>query len=83
MSGALFLSTKPRGSRGPVWWIAVPLCATVLLGVAACTGGDAPAPVADVPTFEGSVDLEIGEVEGDDAYLFSRIAAVAADPVGA
>lgn len=46
----------------------------------ACTGGEAPAPEADVPTFEGSVDLEIGEVEGDDPYLFSRVFAIAADP---
>lgn len=84
MSDASFLSTNPRGSRGPVSWIAVPLCASILLGVAACTGGDvpAPAPEADVPTFEGSVDLEIGEVEGDDPYLFSRVFAIAADPGG-
>lgn len=85
MSAASFLSTPPRGWRGSVSWIAVPLCLTVLLGVAACAGDDGPTAdtgVSSVPTFEGTVDLEIGEVEGDDAYLFSRIAAVAADPVG-
>ncbi len=82
MSDALFLSRTRRGSRGPVSWIAVPLCATILLAAAACSGGEAPMPEADVPTFEGTVDLEIGEVEGDDAYLFSRISSVAADPAG-
>lgn len=58
------------------------LCATVLLWVTACTGGDAPAPEADVPTFEGTVDLEIGELEGDDPYLFARVFAIATDPAG-
>ena len=58
--------------------------AILMLG-AACGGGDAPsagAGDAAVPTFEGTVDVEIGEVEGEDAYLFSRIASVAADPAG-
>lgn len=85
MSDALFLSATHRGSRGPVSWIAVPLCATILLAAAACTGGDGPTAdtgVSSVPTFEGTVDLEIGEVEGDDAYLFSRVVSVAEDPVG-
>jgi len=62
--------------------VAVPLCAAILLGVTACTDGDAPEPETDVPTFEGTVDLEIGELDGDEAYLFSRIASVAEDPLG-
>ncbi len=82
MSDALFPSTKPRGLRGPVSRIAVPLCATVLLAAAACTGGEVPAPAADVPTFEGTVNLEIGEIEGDEPYLFSNVFGVAADPAG-
>lgn len=57
------------------------LAATLLWGTA-CTDGDAPALENDVPTFEGTVDLEIGELDGDEAYLFSRIASVAEDPLG-
>ena len=59
----------------------------IAVAAAAC-GGDGPTTdtnipaVPAVPTFEGTVDLEIGEFEGDDAYLFSRIAAVAADTRG-
>ncbi len=62
--------------------IRIGIWGAVLFSTAACAGGDAPASDADVPTFEGTVDLEIGELEGDDAYLFSRIASVAADSRG-
>ena len=62
--------------------IRIGIWGAVLFSAAACAGGDAPAPDADVPIFEGTADLEIGELEGDDAYLFSRIASVAADPLG-
>ena len=60
--------------------IRIGIWGAVLFSAAACAGGDAPAPDADVPIFEGTADLEIGELEGDDAYLFTRIASVAADP---
>lgn len=54
-----------------------------ILGLAAaCDAAGAPSAEPEVPTFEGTVDLEIGEFEGEDAYLFSRISAVAADPRG-
>ena len=62
--------------------IRIGIWGAVLFSTAACAGGDAPAPDADVPTFEGVVELEIGELEGEDAYLFSRIASVAADSRG-
>ncbi len=61
---------------------AIHACVALLFLAAACSGGDGPAPAADVPTFEGTVDLEIGELEGDDPYLFSSIFSVAADPLG-
>lgn len=64
------------------WSKRVGAWAAILVLCAACAGGDAPAPDTAVPTFEGTVDLEIGQFEGDDAYLFSRIASVAADPRG-
>lgn len=68
------------------WSIRVGGWGAILLLGAACGAGDddpsADAGGATVPTFEGMVDLEIGEVEGEDAYLFSRIASVAADPAG-
>ena len=76
MSDASFLSPNARLSRRPFFW------AAVLIWVSACTGDDAPAPEADVPAFEGTVDLEIGELEGDDPYLFTRVFAIAADPAG-
>ncbi|MCZ0935481.1 MAG: 6-bladed beta-propeller [Gemmatimonadetes bacterium] len=82
MTDAASPSPKPRWSRGSIPWVAVPLCAAILPWVAACTDGEAPQPGVDVPMFEGTVDLEIGELDGDEAYLFSRIASVAEDPLG-
>ena len=35
-----------------------------------------------VPTFEGTVDLEFGEMDGDDPYLFTRIESIAEDASG-
>ena len=70
--------SKRRPSRVGTW-------SAILFCTGACAGGDAPAPEADVPavpTFEGVVDLEIGELDGDDPYLFSYIFSVAADPLG-
>ncbi|WP_425152544.1 6-bladed beta-propeller [Candidatus Palauibacter sp.] len=61
---------------------AIHACGALLFFAAACAGGDGPAPAADVPTLEGTVDLEIGELEGDEPYLFTRIFSVAADPLG-
>lgn len=59
------------------------LAATVLLLASACAGVDDPMVLPDdVPTFEGAIDLEIGEMDGDDPYLFSIIEAVAADERG-
>ena len=50
----------------------------------ACTedsGGDEGSLDA-VPTFEGTVDLEFGEIDGDDPYLFTRIESIAEDARG-
>ncbi|WP_419164502.1 6-bladed beta-propeller [Candidatus Palauibacter sp.] len=70
-----------RGARQPrsIWFAT---SGAILFSTAACAGGDAPPPEADVPTFEGTVDLEIGELEGEDPYLFTRVFSVAADPLG-
>ena len=35
-----------------------------------------------VPIFEGTIELEFGEVDGDDPYLFSRIESIAEDANG-
>ena len=35
-----------------------------------------------VPTFEGVVDLEFGEIEGDEPYLFTRVESIVEDTTG-
>ena len=45
-------------------------------------GEDSPAAIPEVPTFEGAIDLEIGDIDGDDPYLFSSIPDIAADERG-
>ena len=59
----------------------LPWALALLPGVAGCTDGR-PAPPPDVPVYEGSIDLEIGEVEGEDPYLFTRIGSIAEDDRG-
>ena len=54
----------------------------LLLGVAACVDRGAPAPPPEIPVFEGAVDLEVGEVEGEDPYLFTTIGSVVEDDRG-
>ncbi len=61
------------------------MTAVAILLAAACGGGDGSADsgvLPDVPTFEGTIDLEIGEFEGDDPYLFTYIGHVATDEQG-
>ena len=56
-----------------------------ILLAAACGGGDDSADSGvqpDVPTYEGAIDLEIGELDGDDPYLFTYIGHVASDEWG-
>lgn len=52
-----------------------------LLVVAGCSR-EADEPPDEVPTFVGSLDLEFGEVDGDDPYLFTRIPSIVEDPAG-
>ena len=61
------------------------VAAALLLSAAACADGDKsedPSVPHDVPIFEGTIDLEIGRLDGDDPYLFSYIRDVAADEEG-
>lgn len=58
----------------PLWF---PLALLLALG---CGSGEGPG--AGPPSFEGSVDLRIGEIAGEDAYLFGRIGGVVRDSVG-
>lgn len=59
----------------------VPVGIALALGVVACADGGAPAP-REVPIYEGSIDLEIGDVEGEDPYLFTTIGSVVEDDRG-
>lgn len=59
----------------------IPVGVALLLGVAACADGGPP-PAPDVPVFEGLIDLEVGEVEGEDPYLFTTIGDVVEDDRG-
>ncbi len=61
------------------------VAAALFLTAAACADGDRsedPGAAPEVPTFEGTIDLEIGRLDGDDPYLFSYIMDVAADEGG-
>ena len=59
------------------------IAAAYFLTFGACSrGGDSGVALQEVPTFDGVIDLEIGEMSGDDPYLFSFIVAVAADEQG-
>ena len=59
------------------------VAAAFLLAATACSeGGDSDVALPEVPTFEGTIDLEIGDIDGDDPYLFSYILDVVADELG-
>ena len=61
----------------------VTTAAAFLLVASACSEGEeADVALPEVPTYEGTIDLEIGELDGDDSYLFSYIQDVAADERG-
>ena len=55
------------------------LTVTVLVITAACVDEGNVVSEPDVPTYEGEIDLEIGELEGDDPYLFTYIGHVLSD----
>lgn len=60
----------------------MPAIALILLLGAARDSGDTPAVAHQVPTFQGTVELEVGEADGDDPYVFSSIESIVTDPGG-
>ena len=52
---------------------------TFLTGAAAALPRSGP---PQVPTFEGTIELEFGEITGEDPYLFSRIESIVEDASG-
>ncbi len=58
------------------------LSAAIAIAGVGCSEGEDLTASPDVPTFEGSIDLEIGEIDGDDPYLFTRIESIVEDASG-
>ena len=58
------------------------LGATFLFLATACGDTGSGSPGGNLPTFEGTIDLEFGEIDGDDPYLFTHIGSVMEDPSG-
>ena len=55
----------------------------LLLAACAPSGTDAGAGTGDAPrTVTGAIDLSIGALDGDDAYVFGRISGLALHPDG-
>ena len=67
-----------------MWRIAIRLVFAAFLAQTGSACSDAPGPNTspEVPIFEGSIDLEIGEIDGDDPYLFARIESIVEDASG-
>ena len=60
-----------------------PTAAAVFLVATGCSEvEDAYVSLPEVPTFEGTIDFEIGQIDGDDPYLFSAIQDIAVDEQG-
>ena len=49
---------------------------------AGCSEGGIERSPGDVPTFQGTIDVEFGEIDGDDPYLFTRIESIVEDAGG-
>ncbi len=59
------------------------IAAALFLAVIACGEADDPEVVLpEVPTYEGTIELEIGKLDGEDPYLFSSIGDIVADEGG-
>lgn len=61
--------------------IHAPLLLALHMTTGCSPGTDEPRP-DEVPTFQGAVDLEFGEIDGDDPYLFTRIESLVEDAGG-
>ena len=59
------------------------IAAAFFLTAAACyEGGDSEVVLKEVPTFEGTIELEVGRMDGEDPYLFGNIGDVVVDEGG-
>ncbi len=65
----------------PLAAVCLPLGFALLFLTAACVDTGSRT-TESVPTFEGAIDLEFGEIDGDDPYLFTHIGSVLEDPSG-
>lgn len=58
------------------------IAAMILLGPIACSEADDPGVPQEAPTYVGTIELEIGRMDGEDPYLFSDIGDVVVDDGG-
>jgi len=68
-------------ANSPLAAVCSSLCGALLLLTATCADPGSRT-VENRSTFEGAIDLEFGEIDGDDAYLFTHIGSVLEDPGG-
>lgn len=69
---------RSRRSRGR----AHGLLALLVLVANACESSNGEVAGGQIPTFEGSINLRIGEVEGEDPYLLTWVSSIATDSDG-
>lgn len=59
-----------------------PIACLLLVGLVACSNDRAPDAAEAPAPIRGTVDLEIGDVTGEDPYLFASISGVVVDSAG-
>ena len=71
-------------SQGSVWrWQRIVLALLLCPITTTCQGKETGDDIAvEVPALAGAIDLEIGQIDGNDPFVFGRIGSVVQDPAG-